>query len=37
MEDSKNKSDLDVADGYLMMLDNMGKKGDFKGHLYPVN
>jgi len=36
MEDAKNKSDLDVADGYLKMLDNMGKKNDFKGHLYPV-
>jgi conjugal transfer/entry exclusion protein len=37
MEDAKNKSDLDVADGYLKMLDDTGKKGDFKGHLYPVN
>ena len=37
MEDAKNKSDLDVADGYLKMLDNMGKKSDFKGHLYPIN
>ena len=37
MEDTKNNSDADVADGYVKMLDNMGKKGDFKGHLYPVN
>jgi conjugal transfer/entry exclusion protein len=37
MEDSKKNSDLDVADGYLKMLDNMGKRGDFKGHLYPIN
>jgi len=37
MEEAKNNSDTDVADGYIKMLDNMGKKGDFKGHLYPVN
>jgi len=37
MEDAKNNSDADVADGYIKMLDNMGKKGDFKGHLYPIN
>jgi len=37
MEDAKNNGDLDVADGYLKMLDKTGKKGDFKGHLYPIN
>jgi len=37
MEDAKNNSDVDVADGYIRMLDKMGKKNDFKGHLYPVN
>jgi prefoldin subunit 5 len=37
MENAKNNSDADVADGYIKMLDNMGKRGDFKGHLYPVN
>jgi len=37
MEDTKNNSDADVADGYIKILDNMGKKGDFKGHMYPVN
>jgi len=37
MEDAKNNSDADVADGYIKMLDNMGKRGDFKGHLYPIN
>jgi conjugal transfer/entry exclusion protein len=37
LEDAKNNSDADVADGYIKILDNMGKKGDFKGHLYPIN
>jgi len=37
LEDAKNNSDVDVADGYIKILDNMGKKGDFKGHLYPIN
>jgi conjugal transfer/entry exclusion protein len=37
LEDAKNNSDTDVADGYIKMLENTGKKGDFKGHLYPVN
>jgi len=37
IENAKNNSDSDVADGYIKMLDNMGKKGDFKGHLYPIN
>jgi len=37
MEDAKNSGDADVADGYTKILDNMGKKDDFKGHLYPVN
>jgi conjugal transfer/entry exclusion protein len=37
LEETKNQSDLDVADGYLKMLDNMGKRTDFKGHLYPIN
>jgi len=37
MEEEKNNGDADVADGYIKILDNMGKKGDFKGHMYPVN
>jgi len=37
LEDAKNNSDVDVADGYTKMLDNMGRKGDFKGHLHPIN
>jgi conjugal transfer/entry exclusion protein len=37
MEETRISYDLDVADGYLKMLDKMGKKTDFKGHLYPIN
>jgi len=37
MEEAKNNGDLDMSDGYLKMLDNMGKKSDFKGHLHPIN
>ena len=37
MQDARNNSDLDVADGFIKMLGNMGKNSDFKGHLYPVN
>jgi len=37
LEDARNNSDADVADGYIKMLEKTGKKGDFKGHLYPVN
>jgi len=37
MEDAKNNSDADVAEGYSKMLDSMGKNGDFKGHMYPIN
>jgi conjugal transfer/entry exclusion protein len=37
MEEAKNNSDLDVTDGYIKMLENMGKRTDFKGHLYPIN
>ncbi|MDR2923625.1 MAG: hypothetical protein LBU85_09835 [Treponema sp.] len=37
MEEAKKNSDADVADGYIKILDNMGKKGDYKGHLYPIN
>jgi len=37
LEDAKNNSDADVADGYIKILEKTGKKGDFKGHLYPIN
>jgi len=37
MEDAKNNSDADVTDGYIKMLEKTGKKGDFKGHMYPIN
>jgi prefoldin subunit 5 len=37
MEDAKNNGDADVADGYIKMLERTGKKGDFKGHKYPIN
>jgi len=37
MEDAKNNSDVDVTDGYIKMLEKTGKKGDFMGHMYPIN
>jgi len=37
MDEAKKNSDSDVSEGYLKMLGNMGKKGDFKGHMYPIN
>jgi len=37
MEDAKNNNNADVADGYIKMIEKTGKKGDFKGHLYPIN
>jgi conjugal transfer/entry exclusion protein len=37
MEDAKNSNDADVSDGYLKILDNMGKKSEFNGHRYPIN
>jgi prefoldin subunit 5 len=37
MEDARNSNDADVADGFLKMLERTGKKGDFMGHLYPIN
>jgi len=37
MEETRNNGDSDVTDGYIKILDNMGKKGDYKGHMYPVN
>jgi len=37
MEDAKNNGDADVADGYIKMLEKTGKKGEFKGHMYPIN
>jgi hypothetical protein len=35
-QDEKNNMNVDVADGYIKMLDNMGRKSDYKGHMYPV-
>jgi len=37
MEEAKNNSDADVADGFIKMLEKTGNKGDFKGHMYPYN
>jgi conjugal transfer/entry exclusion protein len=37
MEDARNHRDADVSEGFLKMIDNMGKRGDFKGHQYPIN
>jgi len=37
MEDSKNNGDSDISDGYIKMIENSGKRSDFKGHMYPVN
>jgi len=37
LEETKNNKDFDMADGYFKILDNMGKRGDFMGHQYPIN
>jgi hypothetical protein len=37
MDEVKKNSNLDVSDGYLKMLGNMGKRNDFMGHLFPIN
>jgi conjugal transfer/entry exclusion protein len=37
MDEAKKNSDLDVSEGYLKMLGNMGNRNDFMGHMYPIN